>query len=156
MKTRRAELIIEYAFLIGLIATALLAMQTYLKRGVQGVVKATADELGISADLYAAAKNPSVQLNSQLIGIWDNGLRDYRNIDGSRPAEIDYTTQKNITLTETPPSGADPIRTVTYNKDETHVTGEWVTTYDLAQGGSFNALQKIEKPAQAIKPETKP
>lgn len=45
MKTK-AQAIIEYAILAGIIAAALVAMQVYFKRGIQGVVKLASDELG--------------------------------------------------------------------------------------------------------------
>jgi len=140
MKTRRAESIIEYAFLIGLIATALLAMQTYLKRGVQGVIKATADDLGLSTEQYYIMKNPQLPLDSQTIGIGEKGLIAYTKKDGS-PVETEATIQKNITLTE---AIVDPIRTVTYNQDQTKTRGEWVTTYTGGESQTYSALQRIQ------------
>lgn len=42
----RAETISEYALVLGLAAAGLMGMQTYMKRGIQAVVKAAADEMG--------------------------------------------------------------------------------------------------------------
>jgi hypothetical protein len=37
---------VEYAFIIGIVVTALLVMQVYMKRSIQAVVKTASDELG--------------------------------------------------------------------------------------------------------------
>lgn len=42
----RAQSIMEYVVLLGVIAAALTAMQIYFKRGIQAVVKVAADEMG--------------------------------------------------------------------------------------------------------------
>ncbi|MFC1675079.1 hypothetical protein ACFL1K_04270 [Candidatus Omnitrophota bacterium] len=42
----KAQSIVEYAILIGIISAALFAVQMYMKRGIQSVVKLTADEIG--------------------------------------------------------------------------------------------------------------
>ena len=42
----KGQSISEYAVLIGLITLALVGMQVYMKRGIQGVVKVAADQLG--------------------------------------------------------------------------------------------------------------
>ena len=38
--------LIEYALILGVVAVALLAMQTYFKRGIEGVIKVVADDYG--------------------------------------------------------------------------------------------------------------
>jgi len=43
---RRAQGITEYSLIIAAVAVALLTMQVYFKRGVQSVVKVSADQLG--------------------------------------------------------------------------------------------------------------
>ena len=53
----RAQSILEYVVVIGVVSAALAAMQLYLRRAVQSVVKITADQIGdqkkgvIGADL---------------------------------------------------------------------------------------------------------
>lgn len=42
----KAQSILEYAILIGIIAAALSTMQIYLRRGIQSVIRAAADEVG--------------------------------------------------------------------------------------------------------------
>lgn len=46
----RAQSISEYVLVIGLVSAALVGMQVYMKRGIQAVVKDSADELGIQED----------------------------------------------------------------------------------------------------------
>jgi len=43
---KKAQSILEYVTLIGIIAAALAAMQIYFQRGIQATVKAAADEIG--------------------------------------------------------------------------------------------------------------
>lgn len=43
---KRAQTTLEYAILIGVVVAGLIAMQTYLKRGVQGKLKESADSMG--------------------------------------------------------------------------------------------------------------
>ena len=45
MMGKRAQTTIEYAVLIGVIVAGLIAMQVYLKRGMQGRLKASADDI---------------------------------------------------------------------------------------------------------------
>ncbi len=41
----RAQNMSEYVIVIGIVSLAFIGMQTYMKRGIQGVVKSSADEL---------------------------------------------------------------------------------------------------------------
>ena len=43
---KKAQSVIEYAILLALVGAALAGMQVYMKRGLQGVVKFQADQLG--------------------------------------------------------------------------------------------------------------
>jgi len=44
--TRRAQSTLEYALVIAVVVGALVAMQVYVKRGVQGRLKSAADDIG--------------------------------------------------------------------------------------------------------------
>ncbi|MFH1768101.1 MAG: hypothetical protein ABH858_02930 [Candidatus Omnitrophota bacterium] len=46
---RKVQSMVEYAFLIGTVSAALIAMNTYAKRGIQAVVKLSADTLSEGA-----------------------------------------------------------------------------------------------------------
>lgn len=43
---KKAQVILEYSLVIGLVLAALLAMQLYAKRGIQAVIKIASDEIG--------------------------------------------------------------------------------------------------------------
>lgn len=43
---KKAQSVIEYALLLALVGAALVTMQVYMKRGIQGAVKGAADQLG--------------------------------------------------------------------------------------------------------------
>jgi len=45
-KFRKGQSTLEYALIIAVVAGAMIAMQVYIKRGVQGKLKATADDIG--------------------------------------------------------------------------------------------------------------
>ena len=55
--SRKAQSTIEYAVLIGVIVAALLAMQVYLKRGMQGRMKGYAEQLSQGAAYSPGATN---------------------------------------------------------------------------------------------------
>jgi len=65
----------EYAVLLALVAAALIAMQVYLKRGIQGRVKDLADQ--ISAEQYEAGRTVS-EYNTEQFGktvqIYEDGI----------------------------------------------------------------------------------
>lgn len=44
--SRKAQSLIEYSLILAIIGAVLLGMQVYMKRGIQGVVKTAADQLG--------------------------------------------------------------------------------------------------------------
>jgi len=46
LSKRKAQTTLEYAILIGVVVAGLIAMQTYIKRGVQGKLKDSADSMG--------------------------------------------------------------------------------------------------------------
>ena len=45
---KKAQSTLEYAILISVLVAALIAMQTYLKRGVQGKIRESSDQIGES------------------------------------------------------------------------------------------------------------
>ncbi len=58
---KKAQSTLEYAILIIIIIGALLAVQTYLKRGIQGKVKSSADDIG---DQYSPDNTKAVKITS--------------------------------------------------------------------------------------------
>jgi len=47
---RKAQSLLEYIFLIGIVTMVFFAMSTFIKRGLQGVIKVTADQIGNQQD----------------------------------------------------------------------------------------------------------
>lgn len=43
---KRAQSVVEYALFLMLVASAIVAMQPYLRRGIQSVIKVSSDQLG--------------------------------------------------------------------------------------------------------------
>lgn len=43
---KKGQVILEYGIILSIILVALIAMQTYMKRGIQAVVKVSTDEFG--------------------------------------------------------------------------------------------------------------
>jgi Flp pilus assembly pilin Flp len=79
----RGQNIMEYALIIGIVSLALAGLNTLFKRQVQGVVKASADEMGRNAseDFFCmTGKNVS----AQILGSATSGLREYK-------AQMPYT-----------------------------------------------------------------
>lgn len=50
MINRKAQSVVEYGILIGIVAAAILVMQTYMKRGVQAGIKVSVDEFADQKD----------------------------------------------------------------------------------------------------------
>jgi len=50
VNNRRAQSTLEYAVIISVIVAALLTMQVYIKRGIQGKLRSAADEIGRQYD----------------------------------------------------------------------------------------------------------
>jgi len=50
IKMRKAQSILEYAIVLGIVAIVLSAMSLYFRRGIQAVVRVASDELGNQKD----------------------------------------------------------------------------------------------------------
>ena len=50
-KIRKAQSTLEYAALIAVVVGALVAMQVYLKRGIEGKLRSNADDIGTQFDI---------------------------------------------------------------------------------------------------------
>jgi len=65
IKVRKAQSTLEYALIISVVVGALLAMQVYVKRGVQGRLKSATDDIG---DQYSPGNTEStvtVEIDSE-------------------------------------------------------------------------------------------
>jgi len=54
MLNRKGQNVLEYSILIALVVGAAIAMQTYVKRGLQGRVKNAVDHVGVVGDVGGA------------------------------------------------------------------------------------------------------
>jgi hypothetical protein len=50
---KKGQSFLEYSILIGCVAMTIFAMQTYFKRGIQGIVKSASDQFAVPAELSA-------------------------------------------------------------------------------------------------------
>ncbi|MFH0876836.1 MAG: hypothetical protein V1863_01250 [Candidatus Omnitrophota bacterium] len=65
MLTKRGQSTLEYAVLIVVIIAALITMQVYLKRGIQGRVRESADQIG-------EAYSPGASITNRITTTWSN------------------------------------------------------------------------------------
>src|SRR5208282_1146293 len=92
LNQKRGQSTLEYAVLIVVIIGALLTIQTYIKRGVQGRLKSAADDIG---DQYSDGNTNSVKTtirNSETNEVFSAGTA-YSNIIGP---EITNTTENSV------------------------------------------------------------
>ncbi len=133
IRENRAELMVEYALVIGIVVTALMSMQAYMQRGIQGVIKTTADNLAAPAMEYSQIKD------SQLAGVWEKGLVQY-NVETTPTV----TAEKNIDLIERPAASSEHIRVTNIYKDATTTNGKWNVIYGLGEEQTFAASEKMK------------
>lgn len=117
MKTR-GQILTEFAILIVVIVAALIAMQTYLKRGIQGRLRASADSIGEQYDPKATLSQFTMRHNSN---------------------STTTTTSEPTTLTTTECIGASCSQT-TY--PATMTTTQVETHYDNSIRNGFEIVAK--------------
>lgn len=98
LRSKRAQTTAEYAILIGLVVAALVAMQIYVKRGLQGRMKGATDYLATqTTDIGATGQYEPYYLTS------------------------DFDTVRDTTESEATTTGGGVTRTLT--EDESSRTG---------------------------------
>jgi len=95
----RAQSISEYVLVIGLVSAALVGMQVYMKRGIQAVVKDSADELGGQEDSERDLQEGTKQ-SSQTNTVTGPATRRIREALGGGN-RVDFETTANTTGTQT-------------------------------------------------------
>jgi len=108
MLIKRAQTVTDYALMIAVVAAALLAMQTYFKRGAESVAKVAVDKLGG----------------------FDSGISPEEVQRMARQQEIDpkygrlelYSVQTSTNQSVTATTKLDGGRSVTINQDIEHIT----------------------------------
>jgi hypothetical protein len=96
----RAQSISEYVLVIGLVSAALVGMQVYMKRGIQAVIKDSADELGIQEDSEERNFQPVTKQSSQTNTVTGPATRRMRESLGGGN-RVDFETTANTTGTQT-------------------------------------------------------
>lgn len=121
MMRKKAQSFNEYAIVIALITLVVMGTQIYIKRGIQGVIKGSADILG-----------------SQEAGVIESGL--YRLEDDQNPLTINI--RKDIPITVSSGGGTRDLTNI--RNDDTAVTGAWNATYKYYNIDTFNARDRRE------------
>jgi len=92
---KKAQSTLEYAIIVIIIVGALLALQTYMKRGIQGKLKSSADDIGdqYSPDNTKVAKIVSTSSNTQeTFGLAGQGISQ-TNMNSPEKTLTDETSQ---------------------------------------------------------------
>jgi hypothetical protein len=92
----RAQNIGEYAIIIAIIGAALVTMQAYLARSIQGVIKLSTDEIGVqenedfnireSTELYS--ESGAIETSSSLETVRLHGLMDTSHTERNTPVDF--------------------------------------------------------------------
>jgi hypothetical protein len=82
MKTR-AQSVVEYVALICLLVGALVAVQMYLKRGIQGRIKSTSEQVG-SGIIYAPGETTSYISYNRIVNSSSNSYSIDQGDEGSQ------------------------------------------------------------------------
>jgi hypothetical protein len=70
---RKAQAILEYAVVISCVVAALIAMQTYIKRGIQGRLREQADSIGRQYERGNTTADIILEANSRITtNTWTN------------------------------------------------------------------------------------
>jgi Flp pilus assembly pilin Flp len=96
----RAQSMVEYALLLGVVSAALIAMQFYMKRGIQGAVKVSADQLGPQQGTQVLIDFKKQSSASSVTNTAASGsIRTQRLEDGSQRKDINTTTESSSVAT---------------------------------------------------------
>ncbi|MDE1921240.1 MAG: hypothetical protein KGJ09_05470 [Candidatus Omnitrophica bacterium] len=110
--TRNAQTIVEYAILVSLVMVALYYMGTGIKRGVQSLVKVTADQVGSQQNADQDFTNPQTGFmlasNTQMGATTGDWNAETGYINGSGVTHFMATTgysEASVTMTNTITNG---------------------------------------------------
>jgi len=94
----KAQSLLEYAVLIGIVAGVVMAMGPYLKRGVQSIVKVTADQLA-PQNLADQSSNSGYLINA-FTAVRGTSQRGFKEMLDVKDYTYDETTEEHsMTLT---------------------------------------------------------
>lgn len=80
-------------------------------------------------------------------GAWEGqGIVRLEYLDPTPNGLVVSTNPKSTTLREFPPSGSNPVRTVTLNNDDvTNVTGHWKASYQYHPGEGIKEFKESSR-----------
>ena len=105
MRKNKAQSTLEYAVLIIVVAAALFAMQAYFKRGVQGKMRDTADNIGGGA-MYSPGATYSGSLTTRSINETGKSYTETTSTEEKNISENTFELNQEKNQTETVPSFA--------------------------------------------------
>ena len=98
--SRRAQSVLEYCVLICILVAALVAMQTYIKRGVQGRIRASADEIGGEFGYAPGMMNSTIVINKAITEESNSYTVHGSGSDNTTTTESSTILDQNTTKTE--------------------------------------------------------
>jgi len=86
---RKGQSTLEYSVLIAIVVAALLAMQIYMKRGVQGKLRAAADDIGQQFDAHRTSSGSINTRTGKTVEVTDGGRTfTYAGLGGNGNPDI--------------------------------------------------------------------
>ena len=118
---KKGQNFLEYALLVGCIALALSAMNVYFKRGIQGVIKSTQDDLASPAVQVFSELNNGQVVNGQILGMAEEMVE---GVTSSQPEPA--TTEKDLEIVYTERARGE--KGFVINRDRvTAEASKWIT-----------------------------
>jgi Flp pilus assembly pilin Flp len=122
---KKGQNFLEYALLVGCIALALTAMQVYFKRGIQGVIKSTHDDLVVPVE-------DATGVNGQIYGMADELLDGQPAYVQNGP--ITRTQDQEIVTTER----ARGERGFVINQDDSRIRSDITTSMEMGDAMDYS------------------
>lgn len=107
----RAQIMVEYSVLIGIIVAALISMQVYVKRAVQGRIRSHAEQLSGGYAYSPGAMNSASVINRRIQeSTTSEGVRIDDGVRGSATSAATNVWQDTNRTEEILPLSAEPQR----------------------------------------------
>jgi|GEM_PF-1945485 len=143
---RRGQNLAEYALIIGVVSLALVAMQTYFKRGIQSIVKVSADELSRNATKFYC--DTYRDIDGQTLGSISTSMLEY----SSSGANI--SAAKKIRVQESSDGGF--VKETDIEKDTSKFTSEFKYTSGYNPGIKTSESGTTGNQKQPVEPAKEP
>lgn len=97
----KAQSIMEYAIIMGLVVAALTTMQVYIKRGIQAGIKVAADEIGRQQDAEEIDPLKGTKMDSIIRRVTSGAAEDIKGtIEGEEKVVLPQGATQRIRLSE--------------------------------------------------------